>query len=619
MSNFQIWLRMMRYMRPYLHWVTVAFVGIIGSTALMIAIPTILRDVIDIGIGHRDADYMLAAGLLIVGLGVVRGFMGYLSRFYSERLSHHIAYDIRNETYNKVQHLSFSYHNQAHTGTLITRAISDVNEMQRYYAFGLLDGLNVVMLTTGVAIVMFIQSPPLAVAALLPLIPLAFLSHKFAMDVRPRWEKVMERVQELSDHLQENVVGAQVVRAFARENHEIDKFNNKNNELYEDRLDLIMRWITFLPISQFIVATSIALVLVVGGFMEAAEFPGITVGTIVAFNAYVLMLGQPLRFVGFILLLQTQAIASGQRIFEIIDEELDIKNKEDAPAMPPIKGHIQLDHVNFAYPDAPDRPVLRDITLDVQPGEVVALLGKTGAGKSTLINLIMRFFDTNEGSVKIDGVDVRDVEIKSLRKQIGMVLQESTLFSATIGENIAYGNPDASEADIIEVAKAANAHPFIMEFPEGYDTRIGERGVTLSGGQRQRVAIARALLIDPAILILDDSTSSVDTKTEFEIQEALSRLMENRTTFIIAQRLTSVQQADKIVVLEEGSIVEVGAHQELLTLNGRYAEIYRLQLADQDRLKQELLTLGGLVDDDGDKHSTKEIQVEQRYSNFSGD
>lgn len=618
MSNYQVWLRMMRYAKPYTRWAVTAFVGIVGSTALMIAIPTILRDVIDIGIARGDADYMLAAGLLIVGLGVIRGFMGYLARFYGERLSHHVAYDIRNETYNKVQHLSFSYHNQAHTGTLITRAISDVDEMQRYYAFGLLDGVNVIMLTVGVSIVMFVQSPLLAIIALLPLIPLAILSQRFAMEVRPRWKKVMERVQELSDHLQENVVGAQVVRAFAREDYEINKFNTKNAELYEDRLDLITRWITFLPISQFIVAMSVALVLIFGGFMEAANFGGITVGTVVAFNAYVLMLGQPLRFVGFILLLQTQAIASGQRIFEIIDEELEIKNVENATTMPTIKGHVKFEHVDFAYSDAPDQPVLRDINLEVEPGQVVALLGKTGSGKSTLINLLMRFYDATKGSVKIDNIDVRDVNIKSLRRQIGMVLQESTLFSATIAENIAYGNPDATEEEIIEVAKAANAHPFIMEFPEGYQTRIGERGVTLSGGQRQRVAIARALLIDPHILVLDDSTSSVDTKTEFEIQEALSRLMKDRTTFIIAQRLTSVQQADKIVVLEAGHIVETGTHQELLDLNGRYAEIYRLQLADQDRLKQELLTLGGLVDKNNDKRSTSEVRMEQ-YSNFSGD
>lgn len=618
MSNYDIWVRMMRYARPYTKWASIAFVGIIANTMLMIAIPTILRDVIDIGIARRDADYMLAAGLVIIGLGLIRGLMGYFARFYSERLSHHIAYDIRNETYNKVQHLSFAYHNQAHTGTLITRAISDVNEMQRYYAFGLLDGLNVLLLTLGVSIVMFVQSPPLATIALLPLIPLAILSRNFAMEVRPRWKKVMERVQELSDHLQENVVGAQVVRAFARENYEIEKFGSKNAELYEDRLDLIMRWITFLPISQFIVATSVALVLVFGGFMEAANFGGITVGTIVAFNAYVLMLGQPLRFVGFILLLQTQAIASGQRIFEILDEELSVKNKENAPEMPEIKGHVQFTDVSFAYDDAPDRPVLKHINLEVQPGEIVALLGKTGSGKSTLVNLLMRFYDASEGSVKIDGIDVRDVNIKSLRRQIGMVLQESTLFSATIAENIAYGNTAATEARIIEVAKAANAHPFITEFPENYQTRIGERGVTLSGGQRQRVAIARALLINPHILILDDSTSSVDTKTEFEIQEALSRLMENRTTFIIAQRLTSVQQADKIIVLDAGEIVEVGTHQELLSMNGHYAEIYRLQLADQDRLKQELLTLGGLVDQKEEKRSTSEMSVE-RYSNFSGD
>ncbi len=616
MSNFQAWKRMMGYLRPYWLWTLTASIGLVGGTILMIAIPTILRDVIDIGIERRDAQYMFWAGALIVGLGILRGFMGYLSRFYGERMSHHIAYDIRNQVYDKVQHLSFSYHNQSHTGTLITRAISDVDEMQRYYAFGLLDGLNVILLLSGVIVVMVIQSPLLAIVAMAPLLPLIWMSRKFAGDVEPRWKAVMDRIQVLSDQIQENAIGAQVVRAFAREDYELERFSKANRNLYDDQLDLIRRWVTYLPISSFIISLSVASVLLFGGFMEQANIGGVTVGMIVAFNAYVLMLGQPLRFVGFVILLITQAVASAQRVFEILDEPVEIDNKPNAIPMPKIKGHVRFENVSFAYSDAPDRPVLKNINLDVQPGQVVAFLGKTGSGKSTLINLLMRFYDPTEGRVLIDGIDIRDVQLQSLRRQIGLVLQESMLFSATIRENIAYGNPDASEEAVIAAAKAANAHDFIMEFPDGYDTELGERGVTLSGGQRQRVAIARALLIDPRILILDDSTSSVDTKTEFEIQEALNRLMENRTTFIIAQRLTSVQQADQIVVLEAGEIVEIGTHQELLDLNGHYAEIYRLQLADQDRLKRELLALEAAKSTSNGQYASK-TSVHQPIS--SGD
>lgn len=608
MSNFEAWKRMMTYMRPYWAWATTAFVGLLGGTALMVAIPTILRDVIDIGIERGDAEYMFFAGALIVGLGVLRGLMGYFSRFYAERLSHHAAYDIRNEVYNKVQNLSFSYHNQSHTGTIITRAISDVNEMQRFYAFGLLDGLNVTLLFLGVLIVMLVQSPMLTLTAIVPLIPLVFMSRHFAMQVEPRWKAVMDRIQVLSDHLQENAIGAQVVRAFAREEYEIKKWSDANEDLYNDQLDLVRRWVTYLPFSAFVVASSTASVLFFGGLMEQAGTGGVTVGMIVAFNAYVLMLGQPLRFVGFVILLVTQAVASAQRVFEIIDEPVEIESKPDAKPMPTIKGHVRFENVSFAYSDAPNRPVLQDINLDVRPGQIVALIGKTGSGKSSLINLMMRFYDSTEGQVTIDGIDVRDVELQSLRRQIGLVLQESVLFSASIRENIAYGNPNATEEDVLRVAKAANAHNFIMEFPDGYETELGERGVTLSGGQRQRVAIARALLIDPHILILDDSTSSVDTKTEFEIQEALGRLMENRTTFIIAQRLTSIQQADQIVVLDRGRIEEIGTHQELLDMDGHYAEIYRLQLADQDRLKQELIAIEAMKAASNGNHSAAAVQ-----------
>lgn len=625
----------MMYLKPYGNWAFLAFGALILSNVLVIIIPTILRDVIDIGIigemplayatpdiltqpftdlgmTYGKPDYMLIAGLLVVGLGVLRGITGFSFRYFGEKLSHFIAYDIRNEVYNKVQNQSFTYHDESQTGTIITRAISDVDEIQRYFAFGLLDGLNTALLVLGVSIIMFITSPILAIISLLPLIPLAFFSRNFALFVDPAWRGIMERLQKLGNFLQENATGAEVVRAFTREEYEINKFATENEKLYHDHIRLIDKWATYLPISAFIIAFSTALVLFFGALMEQRGWGGVTVGVVVAFNAYVFLIAQPIRFLGFVILLITQAISSGRRVFEILDAPELIADKPDALVLDDIQGIVQFKDVHLTYPNT-TQPVLKGINFTAHPGEVVAIVGATGSGKSSLVNLIPRFYDVTAGCVTIDGHDVRDVKLSSIRDRIGVVLQSSLLFSATIRENIAYGNPNATDDEIIAAAKAANAHGFITEFPDGYETRVGERGVTLSGGQKQRVAIARALLINPRILILDDSTSSVDTKTEYAIQQALSIIMRGRTTFIIAQRLSSVKDADQILVLKDGEIIERGRHEHLLSLNGYYAETYRLQLADQEKVRQELLALGEIVAEDD---TTENVDVRLATDEF---
>ncbi|TVR22321.1 MAG: ABC transporter ATP-binding protein [Anaerolineaceae bacterium] len=618
MQTFDVWKRMISYLKPYKLWAFLAFFGVVGSNILAISIPAILRDVIDIGIigvmpllgvmpplfadmietfgfEYGNANYMLMAGLLVVGLGVLRGLTGFIFRYFGEILSHYIAYDIRNDVYDKVQRQSFTYHDESQTGTLITRAISDVDEIQRFFAFGLIDGLNTALLFIGVTLMMFGTSPTLAVIALLPIIPLAVLSRNFAMMVSPLWKKIMERLQKLGNHLQENALGAEVVRAFNREDYEVQRFAKDNDRMYHERMDLIRQWATYLPMSALIIAFSTALVLFFGGWMERAGVGGVTVGLIVAFNAYVLLLAQPIRFLGFVILLMTQAISSARRVFEIIDAPERVVNKPEAVTLESVRGLVAFENVAFQYSNTAE-DVLEDINFTAKPGEVVAILGPTGSGKSSLVNLIPRFYDVSAGRVTVDGVDVRDVTLESLRRNVGMVLQTSLLFSASIHENILYGRPEASEAEVIAAAKAANAHPFIMEFPDGYDTLVGERGVTLSGGQKQRLAIARALLVNPSILILDDSTSSVDTKTEHQIQQALDILMEGRTTLIIAQRLTSVQNADQILVLRDGRIVERGKHEDLIAQGGYYAEVYEMQMEDQDRVRRELRAVGQLPD-----------------------
>jgi ATP-binding cassette subfamily B protein len=328
-----------------------------------------------------------------------------------------------------------------------------------------------------------------------------------------------------------------------------------------------------------------------------------TVGTLVAFNGYVAMLGMPMRRLGFFVNMFSEAAASAERIFDLVDEPVRIRSPRDAQDPGRVEGRVTFEGVSFRYPNS-DEYVLRDIQLEAEPGQVIALLGKTGSGKTTVVNLIPRFYDATKGQIRIDGRDIREVKLERLRPQIGIVLQESLLFSATIRENIAYGRLDATEDEIVAAAEAARAHRFISEFPDAYDTEVGERGVTLSGGQRQRVAIARALLMDPRILILDDSTSSVDTETEYLIQQALKNLMQGRTTFVIAQRLQTLMHADQILVLDQGRIVQRGQHEALLAQEGLYREIYDLQLRDQERLRHELLQTGGLVEP-GDKRRVR--------------
>ena len=606
-SAFAIWKRLMRYLLKYKAWMLTALFGIIGTNVLSVIVPYILRDVVDIGIENRDSSYMLNAGMLVVGLGVLRGITTFLSRFFGERLSHYISYDIRNQIYDKVQGQSFTYHDNAQIGTIITRAISDVNEIQRYFAFGLLDGLNVIFLLIGTVSVMLATSPILAVIAFIPLVPLALFSNHFVMRIHPRWKQVMNRVQVLSNHIQENALGAEVVRVFAREAYEIGRFSTENKKLFEEQLDFIKQWITYLPASAFLAAMSTALVLFFGGLFESQGVANITVGLVVTFNAYVLLLAQPLRFVGFVILLTTQAVASSERVFEILDEEELIVSKPSARRIA-IKGQVRFENVSTRYRSS-SHAVLKGINLEAKPGEVVAIIGPTGGGKTSIANLIPRFYDVADGRVLIDGVDVRDIELHNLRSQIGVVMQQSLLFSATIEENIAYGNPQASHERVVEAAISANAHDFISEFPQGYQTVVGERGVTLSGGQKQRVAIARALLIDPRILILDDATSSVDTQTEYLIQQALEHIMQGRTTFVIAQRMSTILKADQIIVLKDGEIVQHGTHESLLAEGSLYEEIYKLQLQEQERVRREAIIAGIIKVPLEEKRSTQQFRA----------
>jgi len=384
--------------------------------------------------------------------------------------------------------------------------------------------------------------------------------------------------------LQENIVGARVVRAFVHEREELEKFNLSNKIVRVDSLEANRLSSFNQPFMVFLLNVATAIILLYGGYLVIHHH--LTLGGLVAFLEYRQNLAAPVRTVGFLLNQWSRASASSQRIFEILDAESEVTDRPGAIELPPIEGHVRFEHVSFGYSE--DRLILKDIDIDARPGELIALLGPSGSGKSTITALLPRFYDVTEGRITVDGHDIRDVTVASLRRNVGIVLQDPFLFSATIHDNIAYGFPDASREHVIAVAKAARLHDFIETLPDGYETWVGERGVTLSGGQRQRVAIARTLLLDPKILILDDSTSSVDMETEYLIQQALAALMRGRTTFVIAQRLRTIRHADQIIVLKDGEIVERGRHEELLELDGAYREIYDLELREQEELGRAL-------------------------------
>ncbi len=586
----KILLRLLALLQPYKGRVLVAAACLLVTTGLSLAVPWFIQQAIDLGLTGGQREFLAMAGLSVAGLGVAKGLFSFGQRYLSQWLAQRLAYDLRNALYDHLQRLSFTYHDHAQTGRLMTRCITDINAVLRFASVGLLDMLYISVLTAGSLAVMLMANWELALIALIPVPVIAGIALNMGRILRPMFKRMRKQYGLVTTVLQENLTGVQVVKAFAREPHEITKFETTATEFLRRRMRIVRVFSFNMPLTWALMFLSTALILWFGGQRVIAG--ELTVGTLVAFNSYVLLLSEPVRRLGFLANMTAEAIASGERIFEILDTERDIQDSPNAIALPRLKGAVRFENVSFRY-DGRDEWVLRHVDLEARSGQVVALLGATGSGKSTIINLIPRFYDVTEGQVTADGQDVRHVKLESLRRQIGIVLQESLLFSATIRENIAYGRTDATEEEIVAAAQSARAHDFIMGFPDGYDTLVGERGVTLSGGQRQRVAIARALLMNPRILILDDSTSSVDTETEYLIQQALQTLMKGRTTFVIAQRLQTVLNANQILVLDRGRVAERGTHEELLARGGLYKEIYDLQLKDQARLRRELLALGG--------------------------
>lgn len=571
--------RVILFLKPY--WVTAlgAFLSLILVTVATLISPQLLRYVIDQGItlSNMQAIFIGTGGLLVIAL--VRGLFSFLQGYLSEKASQSLAYDLRNTIFNKLQTLSFSYYDQQQTGQLMTRATNDVEQVRTFASIGFLQIIAALITLIGTATVLFITSWRLAIIALL-IVPLMIGTIMLLFSqVRKRFQAVQQKLSQLNSILQESMAGARVVRAFAREPYEIQRFDKSNESLMDENIAIMRAFAINFPTIFFIGGLGSLAVTWIGGIFVIQQ--SLTLGELIAFTAYLGFLFMPIFVIGNLSIQLSRASVSAHRVFEVLDAHVEIMDKPNAIVLKDVQGRVVFDQVSFRYLGA-ERDILHDVSFVAEPGERVAILGATGSGKSTIINLIPRFYDVTGGKITIDGHDIRDVTLDSLRAQIGIVLQETTLFSGTIRENIAYGRPEATMDDVIAAAQAAQAHNFILSFPEGYDTIIGERGVGLSGGQRQRIAIARALLLAPHILILDDSTSSVDTETEFLIQQALDRLMKGCTSFVIAQRISTVRQADKIIVLEDGQIVAQGTHEQLIDESPVYADILASQILSHE-------------------------------------
>jgi len=573
--------RALRYLWKYWGTTLGAFLSLLIVTATNLFSPQLLRLVIDQGIRAQNFNVILLTSLGLLGVAIVRDSFTFTQGYWSERASQGAAYDMRNAIFTRLEHLSFSYHDKAQTGQLMTRVTNDVETVRTFTGNGILQLLNAVVMLIGSATILLITNWKLALVALLIIPAILGIFLFFLTKIGPRFRIVQQKLGNLNTVLQENLAGVRVVKAFVREPYEQERYRNANNSLLQENLVVVRGTSLTFPLIFFISNLGTLAIIWLGG--EQVIGGSLSIGELVAFNSYLSFLLLPVFILGSTITSLSQSTASAHRVFEIIDAPIEVEDKPDAVILPPARGSVIFENVSFRYAGS-ETLSLTDVSFVAEPGQTVAILGRTGSGKSTIINLIPRFYDVTSGSISIDGYDVRDVTLESLRSQIGIVLQESTLFSGTIRENIAYGRSNASEEEVEEAAKAAQAHDFIIGFPEGYTTIVGERGVGLSGGQRQRIAIARALLLNPPLLILDDSTSAVDAETEYQIQQALQRLLANRTTFIIAQRISTVRNAGKILLIDGGHLVADGTHEELQQTSGLYCELLESQLMNDQQV-----------------------------------
>jgi ABC-type multidrug transport system fused ATPase/permease subunit len=581
----KIFARLLAFVRGYWYLLAFAFVSEVVASLLGIAIPNLLGNGVDAALGTGTHTFLFfsvessqsfiwwVAGAIIIA-SALRGLAGYGRRYFNEVAAQRTTYIMRNALYERIQRLSFAFHDKSQTGQLMSRATVDIEAVRMFLAMGLMGLLQTIIMVVAIAALLIIMDWRLALMTLSFVLPVIWLAINFGRTIRPIWLRVQQIMGVMGTTLEENLAGISVVKAFSHEKEDNRKFAKQATVLADEQVHAAKLMGINAPTMALLFTVPTAVILWYGGHQVVDGV--ITIGQITQFILYIGLLVMPIRRLGMLVNLYSRTLSAGQRILEILDTKSEVTEKSDAIELGRAKGQVTFRNVSFSYTNM--GPALKNVSFDIKPGQLVALIGRSGSGKSTVANLLARFYDVTSGKILVDGVDIRDVTLASLRKNVVTAQQDVFLFSATIKENIAYGAIDANMDEIEKVTKAANLHDFIKTLPEGYDTWVGERGDTLSGGEKQRLSIARTLLVNPSILILDDSTASVDAATERLIRQALDKLIKGRTTFIITHRLPIIQNADVILMLQDGELVEKGTHKKLMAKGGLYKEIYESQL-----------------------------------------
>ena len=572
------YLRLLEHLKPYKFRLFVAAICTALASAGTVVLPWIIKDLVDQVLSEKDAEKLTYIALSVVVIFLFRGFFFYGQSYLISYVGQRVVIDIRREVFKKIQRLSMAFYDKNKTGTIMSYVTNDINALQT----GLVDNI-VEMITEGVILVASIVAMiyldwKLFLFSLCTFPVVIMFIDFFGKKIRASGGKIQGATADLTSVLQEVVSSARVIKSFLRVDYEIDRFEAENMHNFRAQMKYVKLSATLTPTIEFVAAIGVTMILWFGG--NSVIDGDITAGALVAFLTYAVNISNPIKRLSRVIANIQKALAAADRVFDVLDLPELIQNKPNAQLLPHVKGSVSFNNVSFAYNT--DEPILDDVSFSATPGQVVALVGPSGAGKSTVASLLPRFYDVTGGSIVIDGLDIRDVTMESLREQVGIVPQETMLFNGSVYDNILYGRLDATEEEVMAASKAANAHNFISELPNGYDTQLGDRGVNISGGQRQRIAIARAILKNPQILILDEATSALDTESERVVQEALDRLMVGRTSFVIAHRLSTIKNADKILVMEKGKIVEEGNHDELMAKDGLYAHLYQIQYRNKE-------------------------------------